>query len=198
MSPELSRELAAPARPDGSDAPPAAAGVRGAAGTCDGQDAVSAVPPVTPDPSPVLMEVPGNTGLVLWQCLRDVLAWVAAPKAERAAVFGPGALTNRRARMKRADLPPELVVPVGLVVDLVGNPAGTEPLLVTRACLRIAQYLCSNGAGLSALVFAQAAALAGPGHPRSLLEVGRLLGPARAREALTYLGSAHETGRIVR
>lgn len=148
--------------------------------------------PELPDPAPVLVEVAGDAGLLMWQALRDVLAWIAAPAGERAGVFGPGAGSNRRARLERVALHHDAAVPLRVLADLVADPGAGKPLplLVTHACLRLARHLCDRRAGLSALAFAQAAALASPDHPRPLLEVGRLLGPARADEAHVCLHRA--------
>ena len=149
-------------------------------------------PPTLLDPRPVLIEVAGNPGLILFQLLRDVLAWVGTPVEQRASVFHRGAERVRRGSLARVALHPDVAVPAALIVDLVGNPVGTPPLLVTHACLRVARHLCHTGAGASALLFAQAAALASPDNPRPLLEVGRLLGPTRAEEARVCLHRAAE------
>lgn len=148
------------------------------------------VAPVVPDPAPVLIEVAGETGGLLWRTLRDVIAWASARPGEQGGLFGRGVAQTRRASLARVVLHPELSTPVGVLVDLTANPGGTRPLLVMHACLRVARHLRERHAGEAALAFAQAAALVSPGHPWALLEVGRLLGPARADEALACLEHA--------
>jgi hypothetical protein len=157
----------------------------------------SVAPVVLPDLAPVLLEVAGTTGSLLWHARRDVLTWAAAPEAERANVFHRGAALTRRAGLDRVVLHPELSVPLGVLAGLVADPAGSKPLplLVMHSCLRLARHLCDRGAALSALAFAQAAALASPDHPRPVLEVGRLLGPARALDARSTLVRALELSR---
>lgn len=152
----------------------------------------TATAPLAPpfDLSAVLVEVHGETGLLLGQALQDVIAWVDAPPEARAGLFGRGAAAVRKLRLTRVVLHPELATPVSLLVDLVQHPTEAHALLTARACLHVARHLCERGAGGAALAFAHAAALVTPQHPRPLLEVGRLLGPARADQALHWLERA--------
>ncbi|HEU0015000.1 MAG TPA: hypothetical protein VFQ45_15030 [Longimicrobium sp.] len=122
----------------------------------------------------LLEEVTGETGLVLWQSLRDVLLWAEAQDDERAALFTPDAETARMAMILAAGLDAEVEEPLGALARLLSRPEATPEELVSLACRRVAQWGDGQGMLATALAFAQAAATVTPGDAAAAFAVGKL------------------------
>ncbi|HEX5725814.1 MAG TPA: hypothetical protein VFX98_10145, partial [Longimicrobiaceae bacterium] len=104
---------------------------------------VLALPPSGPDlleGAAVLAEVPGDTGVLLFQSLRNVTLWSAAGREERAALFAPGAEARRRAALESA-APDEALRPaLETLARLLGAPAAVRAAEVADACEQVARW----------------------------------------------------------
>ncbi|MDP9349296.1 MAG: hypothetical protein M3P24_09190, partial [Gemmatimonadota bacterium] len=147
------------------------------------------------------VEVDRETGLVLWQSLRDVTLWAsfdtmgqpgaqdAADEdtgkqkpmrdyrptvADRAGLFSSTAAERRNASLARID--PELGItdPLRVLAGLLEDPLGTPQEVVTGACGEISHWAEEHELMATALAFGQAAALASPRNPVTGLRVGKL------------------------
>ncbi|HEU0052330.1 MAG TPA: tetratricopeptide repeat protein, partial [Longimicrobium sp.] len=122
----------------------------------------------------VLDELPGESGLVLWQSLRDAMLWGRAPQAERAALFASGAEPSRVASILAAGLPAELETPLKVVAQMVGTPESASEESVSLACRQVSHWADAHGLLAVALAFMQAAAIVTPADAAIAYAVGRL------------------------
>jgi tetratricopeptide (TPR) repeat protein len=122
----------------------------------------------------VLDELPGTTGLVLWQSLRDVTLWAGTPPPERDGLFSENAERRRVAAILAADLDTEIEQPLGMITAMVGRPGRVSAERLALACRRIAQWAEADGHLATALSFAQAGALACPGDASAAFKVGQI------------------------
>ncbi|HEX8906989.1 MAG TPA: tetratricopeptide repeat protein, partial [Longimicrobiaceae bacterium] len=125
----------------------------------------------------ILREVPGETGVVLWQAYRNVMFWATAEPQERGKLFAPDAGQHRLEDLLAADVPSGIVDALVAVGRMLGAPDSTSGDAVADACRAIADWADEQGYDATALSFTQAAALAAPRNARLALAVGR-----RARE----------------
>ncbi|HEX8243191.1 MAG TPA: tetratricopeptide repeat protein, partial [Longimicrobium sp.] len=122
----------------------------------------------------VLDEITGELGLVLWQSLRDAMLWGRAGKAEREALFTPGADQARVADVLAAGAPEELEEPLKTLAAMLGAAATAREENVSLACRQVAQWAEARGLLAAALAYAQAAAVVNPADPATAYAVGRL------------------------
>jgi tetratricopeptide (TPR) repeat protein len=122
----------------------------------------------------ILDELPGATGVILWQSLRDVTLWAGTPVAERAQLFSPAAERNRIATLLATTLDAELESPLGMITAMVGQPGRVSAERVAIACRRIAQWAENHGHLATALAFAQAGAVTCPGNAAAGYKVGQI------------------------
>jgi len=130
--------------------------------------------PETLEGTEMLDEVGGETGVLLWQSLRDVTLWSGAAPEKREGLFSPGAGEGRRSMLRSVKVDPEIRAPLDTLAELVENPAGAVADTVTAACREISQWAESNGNLAAAVAFAQAGALASPANPTAGLRVAKL------------------------
>lgn len=124
-------------------------------------------PPLTRGPEnlegmDILRELGGDAGILLWQSYRNVMFWATAEGEQRASVFSEKASARRLEEIRDADVPAELVDPLTVIGQMLGNAAGTEGETAAEACTEIASWAEERGAGSTQLAFTQAAALAAP------------------------------------
>ncbi|HEX8904034.1 MAG TPA: tetratricopeptide repeat protein [Longimicrobiaceae bacterium] len=122
----------------------------------------------------VLDEISGQLGLVLWQSLRDAMLWGRAGKAERDALFTPGADQSRVADVLAANAPEDLEEPLKTMAAMLGAPSTMREENVALACRQVAQWAEAKGLLAAALSFAQAAAVVNPADPTMAYAVARL------------------------
>jgi tetratricopeptide (TPR) repeat protein len=130
--------------------------------------------PETLPGAPILDEVGGDLGVVLWRSVRNVALWAATPPAHRGRLFAGAAAGMREDDLARLEVDPELVAPLSMMVRLLENPAGLELSRVVNACRRVALWAEQRGSLATALEWAQAAALAAPQSAALAFAVGRL------------------------
>jgi tetratricopeptide (TPR) repeat protein len=129
----------------------------------------------------ILREVPGETGVLLWQAYRNVMFWATAEVDDRARIFAENAGQRRLDELFAANVPTAILDALVLVGRLLGAPDTTSSESVAEACRAISDWSDANGHEATALSFTQAAALASPRSAALALAVGR---SARRRNEL--------------
>jgi tetratricopeptide (TPR) repeat protein len=129
----------------------------------------------------ILREVPGETGVLLWQAYRNVMFWATAEPADRAALFSPNAAQRRLGELLAADLPAAIVDALVAIGRMLGAPDATPGDAIADACRTVAEWADEQEYSATALSFTQAAALASPRNAAFALAVGKL---ARERNEL--------------
>jgi tetratricopeptide (TPR) repeat protein len=124
--------------------------------------------------APILDEVAGDLGVVLWRSLRNVALWAATPAGYRGALFAGDAAAARENDLSRLAVDAELVAPLSVIVRLLESPAGMDMARVVNACRRVAMWAEQHGYLATALEWAQAAAQAAPQSAGLAYAVGRL------------------------
>ena len=124
--------------------------------------------------APILDEVGGELGVVLWQSVRNVLLWASTPPARRGGLFAGPAAAAREDELGRMQVDPELVAPLSVMVRLLENPSGMDVPRVVNACRRVAFWAEQRGSLATALEWAQAAAISAPHSAVLAYAVGRL------------------------
>jgi tetratricopeptide (TPR) repeat protein len=124
--------------------------------------------------APILDEVSGDLGVVLWRSVRNVTLWASTPAASRGALFAGAAAGIREDDLARLEIDPELVAPLSVMVRLLEAPGGMELLRVVNACRRVALWAEQRGYLGTALEWAQAAAHAAPQSAGLAYAVGRI------------------------
>lgn len=124
--------------------------------------------------APILDEVRGDLGVVLWRSLRNVALWACTPAVSRGGLFAGGAAAEREAEVGRLEVELELVAPLSVMVRLLESPAAMDVPRVVNACRRIALWAEQRGSLGTALEWAQAAALSAPHSAALAYAVGRL------------------------
>ncbi|HEU0302393.1 MAG TPA: hypothetical protein VFR37_23240 [Longimicrobium sp.] len=118
----------------------------------------------------VLEETRSELGVLLWQSLRDVDLWSAAPPEARATLFAPGSLRRRTERIEEEVPPDDPVRPLlEATARLLAAPDRVPESEVSEVCEEISRWASDQGFPRTALSFAQRAALsapdeAGPAH----------------------------------
>jgi len=120
----------------------------------------------------VLREVPGETGILLWQAYRNVMFWASAEPEDRVQLFAQGAGQRRLEDLLAADVPAAIVDALVAVGRLLGAPDTTRGETIAEAMRAIAQWAESQGHDATALSFTQTAALAAPRNAEYALAVG--------------------------
>ncbi len=124
--------------------------------------------------APILDEVPGDLGVVLWRSVRNVALWSSTPPDSRGALFAGPAAAIREQDLARLDVDAELVAPLSVMVRLLENPGGMELVRVVNACRRVSLWAEHRGYLATALEWAQAAAHAAPQSAALAYAVGRI------------------------
>lgn len=125
-------------------------------------------PPVAPDwrsEVDALEDVEDALALTLWRALRNVREWAEVPTEARAGLFPePTAAMRERFAYAIVDAP-ELTEVLSLFAVLAGKPEGVAGRQVAWACDRVRAWAEDRSLMLTALHFAEAAALADPEDP---------------------------------
>jgi tetratricopeptide (TPR) repeat protein len=129
----------------------------------------------------ILREVPGETGVLLWQAYRNVMFWATAEPGDRATLFSPDAAQRRLSELLAADLPAAIVDALVAVGRMLGAPDTTSGEAIAESSRTISDWAEQHGHTATALAFTQAAALSSPRNAALALAVGKL---ARSRGEL--------------
>src|SRR4051794_18516971 len=133
--------------------------IRGSAETLEGME--------------LLREVPGETGVLLWQAYRNVMFWATAEPQERGKLFAADAGQHRLEDLLAADVPSGIVDALVAGGRMLGAPESTSGDAVADACRTLADWADKEGYDATALSFTQTAALAAPGSAPLALAVGQ-------------------------
>lgn len=141
-------------------------------------------PGETLEAAQILDELPGDLGLLLWSCVRDVTLWSSVPPERREGLFAPEAAEHRLEALRSSGAQPQLEVALTTLVAVVATPATTRAEVVTLVCLEVSRWAREHGRWGTAIAYAQAAALASPEDPAAAYTVGAIARewgrPARA------------------
>lgn len=124
--------------------------------------------------APVLDEVQGPLGLLLWETYRDVVLWSGTPPEEREGLFAAGA---HAARMRELDgVGADAALERGLrgAASVVADPGGAQEADVMAACRAVSDWAEQRTLLATAVTLATAAALASPTHAGAAFRVGQL------------------------
>lgn len=124
--------------------------------------------------APILDEVSGDLGVVLWRSLRNVMLWAATPAASRGGLFAGPAAGIREADLARLEVDAELAAPLSVMVRLLESPGAMELVRLVNACRRVSLWAEQRGYLATALEWAQAAAAAAPQSAALAYAVGRV------------------------
>ncbi|HSU14479.1 tetratricopeptide repeat protein [Longimicrobium sp.] len=133
--------------------------IRGSAETLEGME--------------ILREVPGETGVLLWQAYRNVMFWATAEPQERGKLFAADAGQRRLEDLLSADVPSGIVDALVAVGRLLGAPEATNGDTLAEACRTIAEWAEQQGYDATSLAFTQTAALGAPRSATLALAVGQ-------------------------
>jgi tetratricopeptide (TPR) repeat protein len=122
----------------------------------------------------ILREVPGETGILLWQAYRNVMFWASAEPSDRARLFSPDAGQRRLEDLLSANVPSGILDALVAVGRMLGAPDTTRGEAVAEAMRSISQWAEQQNYDATALSFTQTAALAAPRNAEYALAVGLL------------------------
>ena len=131
---------------------------------------------------PILDEIKGDLGLVLWRSVRNILLWAGTPAERRGALFAGPAAAMRFDDLAAAHPEPVLLAPLSVIVSLLEHP-GTADL--TRDAERSTSY-CYPRFG-------------GPDGPGAVAARGHRLGhgrPDRSAHGVSLASARREPPRV--
>lgn len=123
----------------------------------------------------IAAELPATYALLAVRSYRLALDWARAPD-EMGSLHDSEALGDwEMSILESSRETMELWAPLAVIAGEIRNPATADPERVARACIAFSEWGLENGATGTALLFAEAAALAAPTNPRHAYVAGRLL-----------------------
>jgi tetratricopeptide (TPR) repeat protein len=124
--------------------------------------------------APVLDEVQGPLGLLLWETYRDVVLWSSTPPEDREGLFAAGAHAVRSRDLDAAGAEPALERGLRGAAAVLADPMGAQEAEVMAACRGAADWAEQRGLMGTAVTLATAAALASPTHAGTAFRVGQI------------------------
>jgi tetratricopeptide (TPR) repeat protein len=124
--------------------------------------------------APVLDEVQGPLGLLLWETYRDVVLWSGTPPEERDGLFATGAHAARMRALDGAGADPALDRGLRAAAAVVADPAGAQEADILAACRSVSDWAEQRGLLATAVTLATSAALASPTHAGAAFRVGQI------------------------
>jgi tetratricopeptide (TPR) repeat protein len=122
--------------------------------------------------APVLDEVQGPLGLLLWETYRDVVLWSGAE--ERDGLFAAGAHAARVRDLDASGADPALDRALRAAAAVLAEPAGAQEADVMGACRQAAEWAEQRGLMGTSVTLATAAALASPTNANAAYRVGQI------------------------
>jgi tetratricopeptide (TPR) repeat protein len=122
--------------------------------------------------APVLDEVQGPLGLLLWETYRDVVLWSGAE--ERDGLFADGAHAARVRDLDAAGADPALDRALRAAAVVLADPAGAQEADVMGACRQAAEWAEQRGLMGTSVTLATSAALASPTNANAAYRVGQI------------------------
>jgi hypothetical protein len=127
--------------------------------------------PETLEGERILAEFPGEAGLLLWQCNRDVRLWAGTPPELRAGLFHHADPRPRHDLMEAARLTPKTRRALRTLYKALRRDSDNGSMV--SAALAIAAAAEGVGAAATAMAYTQLASAVVPGAAAPALAVGR-------------------------
>jgi tetratricopeptide (TPR) repeat protein len=121
----------------------------------------------------VLDESDGMLGLVLWERVRDAYLWASVSADDRAGLFHAGG-EESRGRLSQLSGAPELTESLALLGFMARFPQMANSASVAQGCMEVAAWAEASARFETAVLYAEAAAIAAPDDPHPSLTAGRL------------------------
>ncbi len=115
-----------------------------------------------------------RVAVLLWQTVRDVELWATAEPEDRKGIFSTLARRVRFFRLDRIEPEAAARAPLTTLANLLGAPEAVQASDLCLACLGVAEWAGERGLLRTALLYGQAAALAGPDAAQPALTVGSM------------------------
>lgn len=139
----------------------------------------------------MIRELGADIGLPVWEVLRSVLAWAGEEHAMRSDVFETSTMLDWERQLLQASWEPELRCGLAVLVGELSSPSHALPETVAHTCICVTEWALERGRVVTALAFAEAAALSWPEQSRFSWVTGSLLRRhGRFREAEQWLRRA--------
>lgn len=119
----------------------------------------------------VASEVAGTLGVLLWMRLRDAMRWASVPENERTGLLGP-VLPDHASWEADAVLNETLAPSIRTLAALARYPDLVKGDDIGVACANVSAWAIATQRRETALLFAEAAALADPWNARYCAEAG--------------------------
>lgn len=145
----------------------------------------------------LVAELPDGLGLPTWEALRSVIQWAQEDPAFRSDLFEPSAMTEWEVQLIEHRTAAELSDYLAVIVGELAKLGEASPEVLAQACMCITNWAVEGDRVVTALAFAEAAALSWSANPRYALTAGILMqAHGRHREAAVWLKHAEAaTGR---
>lgn len=162
----------------------------------------------------ILVEVPGELGVLLWRICRDVSLWADVEPESRGGLFAAESADVRLARLAATEVPAPITAAVDTLSSMLTNADRADAEVMTNCCLEVAAWARGERLVHTAVAFAQAGALASPEYGEAALHTGiaaaeagedtrattwlrRALGLSRrGRDGVTYAAALVELAAI--
>ncbi|MDB4952225.1 MAG: hypothetical protein JWM27_4874 [Gemmatimonadetes bacterium] len=135
-------------------------------------EALRTTPGTALEAEDLLNEAQGAAGLLYWMTVRDVHVWAGTGPGERPGLFREGAAEHRLRLISWAGLPARAQTALNTIAAILRIPELASPGEIATACLDLAEWTATNVGRLTALAFAQSAAVADPDDPDAALQTG--------------------------
>lgn len=129
-------------------------------------------PDETLDDAAILVEIPGDLGVLLWRAARDVRLWSEAPPDARENLFAEGSTDARFAGLIGTELPAKISAPVDTIHSMLTLGARVDASILCICCLEVAAWAHAAGKKKTAVAFSQAGASAEPHFAEAALHTG--------------------------
>jgi hypothetical protein len=129
-------------------------------------------PDETLEGAAILVEIPGDLGVLLWRAARDVRLWSEAPPDARENLFADGSGDQRLASLAATDIPSAISAQIDTINGMLTVPGRADADVLTICCLEVAAWARRDGLVHTAVEFAQAGALASPEFAEAALHTG--------------------------
>jgi tetratricopeptide (TPR) repeat protein len=141
--------------------------------------------------SMLIAELPSDAALSVVRAYRLALAWPKGPQAMDRLTDAQGLAEWEEDALSRLDADLAVWAPIAVIAGELQDPGTADADRLAYACLAIAEWAISIGAGATAILFVEAAALVNPFNPRHAYLAGKVLCErGRMREAERWLRRA--------
>lgn len=138
--------------------------------------------------SVMVAELPSDVALSVVRAYRLGLAWPQGPEVMAQLTDTQGLAEWEQDALSRLDADIAVWAPIAVIASELQEPGTADGDRLAYACLAIAEWAISIGAGATAILFVETAALVNPFNPRRAYLAGRVLRErGRMREAERWL-----------